>query len=222
MRRVKDFSDIPLLFAEGENDMGAPKKTRAELLDKFIQFVWDYQQKHNGETPTLVTVGQNIGIKGGGEGYYTSILIDEGRLNRISVRPFRATITDHPKNTSAIGRYKRLLAKKEAFEAAERERIRAEQASNAEASQRAEDKEAVFAAISDSVDVQKAPALAEERPAIPLAPLVKVADRYVGASDQYRAAQRALKTEMPRLIKFADERDLVFELLNRGYTVKKN
>jgi hypothetical protein len=31
-----------------------------------------------------------------------------------------------------------------------------------------------------------------------------------------------VKAEMPKLLKIADERDLVLELVNRGYTVAKN
>lgn len=235
MRGVKDLSDIPLLFAEGEIDMGAPKKTRAELLDKVIQFIWDYQEKHNGETPQQTVIERHVGIKGSGGFYYIALLVEEGRLNKISSRPFRVTITSHPKNASAINRFKRLRQKQEEHDEQERQRIREEQERNATAEQMQNDKAAVFAAASETMvaENENAPA---EKPAIPLnqektesrawdrqlSSLVQSADRYVTASDQYRAAQRALKSEMPRLIKFADERDLVFELVGRGYTVSKN
>jgi hypothetical protein len=227
---VHDFRDIPLLFVEGEVDMGAPKKTRAELLDKIIQFIWDYQDKHNGETPSQVLIERHAGIHTNGGSYYMAMLVDEGRLNKISSRPFRVTITEHPANKKAIDRFKRFRERMERADEAERQRIREEQEHNAVAEQRQSDRDAVFASADDTMVVEDRPAPAPERPAIPLenrgehqtiAPLVAKAARYVDTNDQHRVALRELKTEMGRLIKLADERDLVFELVGRGYTVSK-
>jgi hypothetical protein len=234
MRGVKDFSDIPLLFVEGEVDMGAPRKTRAEKLDQIIQFIWDYQDKHEGATPSQTLITRQCGLVSGGGFYYINLLIDEGRLNKIASNPFRATITDHKDNKRAIERFQRIRKLREQEEERERDQIRERQAQEAETGQRADDKQALLETVTDTAVAEDrspppSPTPAPERPLTYLekhmgpqvAPLIGKADRYVTASEQYRTAQRELKTEMPRLIKFADERDLVFELVSRGYTVSK-
>jgi hypothetical protein len=45
--------------------------------------------------------------------------------------------------------------------------------------------------------------------------------RYVDARRDLQAAQREIKTAMPQMIKVAETRDLVHELLERGYVVSK-
>jgi hypothetical protein len=237
--RVHDFRDIPLLFTEGEDKMGAPKKTRAELLNKIVQFIWDYQQKHNGETPALGVIGTHVGVKAEGMGYYAAILVDEGRIDRIGVRPFRVSITDHKENKRAITSYQRLLAKKEQHEAEERDRIRERQGEERVAEQRTSDRETVLAAASDTVvDDRPPPSKAPEtrtfdRPAIAGAwerqtgtgpqqdPDALKVERFNDAQARVREVNREVKALMPKLLKIADERDLVFELISRGYTVKR-
>jgi hypothetical protein len=231
MERVRSFDDIPLLFvSEGEEEMGATRKKTPERLDKIIQLIWDYQDKHNGETPTMTFIGNHIGVQATGVGYWINLLVDDGRLDRISSRPFRTTITEHPKNKSAIDRWKRLRAIKERDEEAERDRIREEQARTAQTEQRERDRATVLEAAVDQVAApsQRPPSEMEiwERqtgrtPTKP-DPLIGAIDSYATKRSDYYAAQRAVKAEMPKLLKIADERDLVLELVNRGYTVAKN
>lgn len=237
--RVHDFRDIPLLFTEGEDKMGAPKKTRAELLDKIIQFIWDYQDKHAGDSPKLEVIGRHVGIKAEGVGYYAAILVDEGRLNRISVRPFRATILEHKDNKRAIDRWKRLRARVEEADAREREQIRERQGAEQITDQRQTDRAAALALVGDTVVAESPPpspspeARTFERPAIARSwdrqmgtgqqqdpDAVKV-ERFNEAQSRVREVNREVKALMPKLLKIADERDLVFELISRGYTVKK-
>lgn len=236
---VRDFSDIPLLFVvdEGEKKVPGQRKTTPEKLDKIIQFVWDYQDKHNGITPTLENIGRHVGISGQGTGYFVNILIDDGRLNKISGRPFRATIVeDHPKNRSAIMRFKRIREKIEQAEEAERNRIREEQAQLVRADQREADKQALFSAVEPAQvrDEVTAEVKTMERPAIataweeqtdtrqrPLSPEAQTVQRYSDAETRRREVTREVKQMMPKLLKVADERDLVYELVTRGYTVSR-
>lgn len=235
--RVRDLRDIPLLFTEGEDEMGAPKKTRAQLLDKIIQFIWDYQDRHNGETPKLEVIGRHVGVAPSGMGYYAGILVDDGRINRISVRPFRATLTTHKDNQRAIESFKRLRDRIERANEHEREQIRERQEQERVTEQRVADKSAVFAAAGDTV-VDTLPVQTTvaplERPAIAknwdrqmgLAPHSQTADgqkldAFDDAQARLRAVNKEVKSMMPRLLKIADERDLVFELVSRGYRVDK-
>jgi hypothetical protein len=236
MERVRDFRDIPLLFTEGEGKMGSVRKTTPERLDKIIQFTWEYQQKHNGETPTLEVIGRHVGVAAQGMGYYATMLVDAGRIDRISVRPFRATINmHHPANVKAIERYKRLLAKKEEHEENERQRIRNEQDHVRASEQLTSDREAIFevagagTVVADraEAEVRHAPETrsfmaSDNRPPAPMQdPDVAKVHRFNEAHSEVRAANRDIRQLMPRLLKIADERDLVMELINRGYTVKK-
>jgi hypothetical protein len=220
---VRDFKEIPLLFVkEGDEEVTGRRKTTAEVLDKIIQFIWDYKQRHNDETPAASVVERHVGGVGRGSIYYfMSMLVDEGRLNKISSKPFRVTISSHPKNASAIERFKRLLAKKEQVEAEERDRIRAEQEQTREVEQREADRQALFSAtaVSDNANAEVA---VKERPAPSTQDaIIPATERFLNAGREYRAASRDLKMDMPRLLKIADERDLVYELVSRGYTVAR-
>jgi hypothetical protein len=160
-------------------------------------------------------------------------LVDEGRINRIGVRPFRATITNHIANTRAIDRWKRLRARLEAADAAEREQIRERQERERAAEQHQSDKEAVFAVAADSVVVDKPSTdRVPERAASavnwgrqtgpepqPTSPEAQSIQRFTDTQSRVREVNREVKAMMPRLLKIADERDLVFELISRGYTV---
>ena len=126
---VRALDEIPHLFletAEGEEIMPNWKRTE-ERLDKAIQFIWNYQRLHGGDTPKMLTIGQNIGINDWktGTSYFIAKLVDAGRLDKISSQPFRASINmNHPKNRSAIHRFQRLLEKQEQAEAEERQHSR--------------------------------------------------------------------------------------------------
>lgn len=224
---VRDLRDIPLLFVnEGEEKMTGLRKTTPEILDKIIQFIWDYKQKNNDVTPAASVVERNVGNMASGSIYYfMTMLVNDGRLNKISSKPFRVTITDHPKNTKAIERFKRLLAKKEEFEAQERERIRAEQEKSRTDEERERDRQALFSAVEPAPaqrDENRGEVVVMERPPVPVETALRSnVDRFLGTSAEYRAASRDLKKDLPKLLKIADERDLVYELVSRGYTVSR-
>jgi hypothetical protein len=253
MNRVKSLDDIPLLFVpttpeeEKGNTMGATFKRTHEKLDKMVQFIWDYQRQHNGETPKMITIGTHVGITNPGvsTSYFIAKLVDEGRINKISPRPFRCTINEnHPLNKRAINGFKKLLAAREEAEEAERQRIREQQA----AWKQQEDRTAVF----EAVEAEQVPAsrVHDARPTERPAPLPSVAFaprtnaaavvqrtandvtpvngepgdtifRFNEARAELRDAQKAIKTAMPQMIKVAETRDLLTEIVERGYVVSK-
>jgi hypothetical protein len=251
MNRVKALDDIPLLYLrndneEGEEKMGYERKNTPERLDKMIQFIWDYQRRHDGDSPKMVTIGTHIGVSSPETAttFWINKLIDEGRLNKISSRPFRVTITEHPANTKAIERFKRVLVARENAEEQERQRIRERQETDRQREQHEADRQAVFAAAEAEVTAETPPAavLQDARPTVPtplpsraFAPRAEVTrrepqvnddhgdrvSRYVDARRDLQAAQREIKTAMPQMIKVAETRDLVHELLERGYVVSK-
>jgi hypothetical protein len=231
---VRDLRDLPLLYVvKGEDDMGAPKKTRAELLDKIIQFIWDYQDRHGGDTPQQNVVARHVGVDPGGIGYYIAILVDEGRLNKISPRPFRVTITDHKDNQKAIDRFKRIRERLERADALERDRIREEQGQLRETEQRETDRSAALALVAEAPAPASSDTVVVERPAIarnwdrqlqPPAAKHETEDRldqFTDAHARVREINKEVKAMMPKLLKITDERDLVFELVSRGYRVDK-
>lgn len=236
-RSVRDLRDLPLLYVvRGENEMGAPKKTRAELLDKMIQFIWDYQDRHNGETPMLNVVGRHVGVEHAGVGYYINLLVDEGRLSRIGARPFRVTITEHKENQKAIDRFKRIRERLERADEAERQRIRNEQEHLRESEQRAEDSTAALNLVGDDTVVADRSKTEVEVTPFRMSEVGKVArnwgrqshseamtpiERFDDAQARVREVNREVKAMMPKLLKITDERDLVFELVSRGYRVDK-
>jgi hypothetical protein len=111
----------------------------------------------------------------------------------------------------------------DAADARERERIRENQEHERENEQRASDREAALALISD---VSEAPTVSSApmpaRRTVSPDPIIAAVDSYSRNRSDYYAAQKAVKAEMPKLLKIADERDIVFELVSRGYTVAKN
>lgn len=235
MPPVKDLKDIPYLFVtereEGkERKMGFTRKSTPERLDKIICTIWDYQQKHNGETPTMTFIGNQIGVHAQGMGYWINMLVDEGRINRIGERPFRATITDHKDNTKAISRFISLRGRKEALEAEERDRIRERQEEERRSEQlRTDHAKVLDAAKAELVPVQEAysEVSAPERSLpTPVERPAMFADAtafgsYDAARKQLRDEGRRLKPLMPSVIKLAETRDLMLELIERGYQVSK-
>lgn len=240
MNRVKSLDDIPLLYVpptpeEKGTDMGATYKRTHEKLDKIIQFIWDYQRQHNGETPKMVTIGTHLGITNPevSTSYFIAKLVDEGRIHKISSRPFRATINDdHHLNKKAINSWKRLLEAREKAEEEERQRIRERQATE----RQQEDRAAVF----EAVEAEQVPAAAihdarpEPRTTAPLPSQawreptpqaingeVDTVFRFNQARTELRDAQKAIKAAMPQMIKVAETRDLLSEIIERGYVVSK-
>jgi hypothetical protein len=233
-RSVRALSDIVELYTvqeEGAEDMGAPRKNRAERLDKIIQFIWDYQDRHAGLSPTLEVIGRHVGISAQAIGYYITILVDEGRLDRITVRPFRGRIIESNKqNQKAIDRFKRLREKMDEHHAEERDRIREEQERLARADQREKDRTAALALVETKPEVESIPSSfnVSERPAIArnwerqMHPeTMTTMERYDQAQADLKSVNKEIRMMMPRLLKVADERDLVLELVNRGYRVDK-
>lgn len=199
--------------------MGATRKSTPERLDKMIQFIWDYKRQHNGETPSQMLIGKQIAVDPTGVGYWVSLLVAEGRLHKISPRPFRCMIIDsHPKNKDAIRRFERILARVESEHAAERDGIRAEQARNGATEQAESDTNAAL----EMVDAAKADVV----PA-PTVPVVTLPTRNFDP-EPYRAAravlvdrQKEIKSMLPVWVKLAETRDLLCELVERGYAVSR-
>lgn len=234
--KVRALSDIVDLFVmeEGEKNMGGPKKTRAELLDKMVQFIWDYQDRHGGDTPRVNVIERHLNIANAGGGYYIAILVDQGRINKISSHPFRVTITDHPLNLKAIDRFKKIRERLERADENERKQIRERQEREAAEEQRATDHNAALALVgqphSDTVVADTpAPVKVFERPAIarswerqmdPNSETDRLTE-FTNAHTRVREINKEVKALMPKLLRIADERDLVFELLSRGYRVDK-
>lgn len=219
LRSVKSLDDIPELFVtKGENEMGWTRKNTPEKLDKIIQFIWDYQDKHNGDTPNVSVIGRHVGIDPTGMGYWITMLVDQGRLDKISSRPFRATITPNPKNASAIDRFKRIRERIAQSEAEERDRVRAEQDEQRQREQTLENRNAALSLSEPAVlsETVTAEVVHDDR--------VQPDDRlfkFTDAHARVREVNREVKALMPKLLRVADERDLVFELLTRGYRVDK-
>lgn len=121
---VHSLRELPLLYMTGENDMGFKHKKTDEVLDRIIQVIWHYQQTHNNETPTQQFIFNELvegkllgGASPSSMTWYTRLLIDDDRIEKISSRPFRVTIRQHPKNRSAILRASRALEAQAALEA---------------------------------------------------------------------------------------------------------
>jgi hypothetical protein len=203
-------------------------KRTEERMDKAIQFIWNYQRYHGGDTPNMVTIGQNIGISDWKTG--TPYLI---------ARPFRATINmNDPKNKAAIHRFQRLLEKQEQAEAEERQRILERQNTDRILKQRQEMSAAV------TPETQKSSA-ARSRDASPstaalwhhhgtgggqLAQAIEAEGngenvdticRFNEARISLRDAEKLIRQAMPQMIKVAATRDLLNELVERGYVVSK-
>lgn len=195
--------------------MGATRKSTPERLDRLIQFIWDFQQKHDGETPSQALLAKHNDIGASGVGYWINLLVDQRRLHKISVRPFRATIKDHPQNTTAIDRFKHIRERVETLHAEERERIREGPAASADVAEVAQDKEAVFA----SMPPRTAPSSTTVPQPQPCA--APVVEKYTVARAALVAAQKEVKAAMPQMLKIAESRDLVHELVERGYIVSK-
>jgi hypothetical protein len=235
MNRVKDFQDLPELFieeTEKEKTMGATHKKTAQTLDKMVQFIWDYQDKHEGATPTLTTVANHVGVKNSASAtYFMNKLVDDGRVDKISSMPFRVSITDHKDNQRAIASFQRLRAMKEQFEDGEREKIRAEQDRLKRADEREANKTELYAAHNTQVterptETIMAPTTTTPAPGFatrvrPENPTTEPIGRFLAARQEATLADRDIKSVMPQLIKVADTRDLMFELVTRGYVVSK-
>lgn len=248
MNRVHSFADIPQLYViEGESTMGATRKNTPERLDKIIQSIWNFQDRHKGSTPTLTMIENEVGIAPQGGGYWINMLVDQGRLDKISGRPFRVTITDHPANTKAIEHFKGIRRKMDEHDEQERDRIRQDQERLRRADEREQSRQAVFAAMEDAAagPSPTATVLQDERPTVnnsrPLlltkkveAPVVEphvetpvesthedAVERFTRTRTEARDASKAVKAAMPQMLKVADTRDLVYELVERGYVVSK-
>lgn len=95
--------------------MSGRRKTTPEVMDRIIQIIWHYQALHRGLTPNYGVIANELG-----DGWaanrlapYISNLEKDGRLEKHHVRPFRATILSHIKNTAAVRRYERFLRKQD-------------------------------------------------------------------------------------------------------------
>lgn len=234
---VKTFEEIPFLFSdnEEENDMADGRKGHTKIKkkdipahkDRIIQFIWDYQQKHSGDTPTNTAIAQHMGQTPGPMRLWLNRLYDDKRIDIIATNPLRITVLDHAKNTNAIERFKRLSKMREEHEEREREQIRERQAQDKaaeEAMAEQERRNAVSAELLGNT-LNEAPPKADfempqTRPAND-----PVSDAVVGYTRAARASEEMepyIKAVMHRLLPLAESRDMVAELVERGYTVTKN
>jgi Mn-dependent DtxR family transcriptional regulator len=240
MNKVTTLQDIPELLLDDTllketpkmktpGTRGPAKKTLI-ALDKMVQFIWDYQQKNGGDTPKLTTIAQNAGVTNPSSAtIFMNRLIDDGRVNKISSMPFRVTLTDHPANRRAIESFKRLRAAKETFEAQERDRIRARQTEEAAITQLEQDKQALFTAADTQLMEKPATVPTMEQPygKTEQEPVARTTDphaavaRFLAARQETTLANKDLKRVMPQLVKVADTRDLMVELIERGDVVSK-
>lgn len=244
--RVKSLRDLPKLFAKPERTktMGVTRHKTPERLDKIIQFIWNYQRNHAGESPpSLKMISENlpeiISMR-----WYIGLLEQEGRLEIVGVRPLKVVINrDHPKNKAAINRFMKLLERAEALEAAaapqpvtveeEHQAIVAREAETATADQ-VETDHLSEQEFHDWAAEKEEPSLETmlhnwgEAP--PAQDTVRTMEEHQLSRSITRAteAQRTLDREntvigsaMPQLLKIADTRDLLSELVERGYVVSK-
>lgn len=118
---VHGFHNLPELFGgKAEFIMGFTHKNTAERLDKFIQCIWHYQQLNNGDTPKQSVIANELGFPEGRVSHYLNLLIKDDRIERISARPWRVRILEHPKNRAAIRRLQKALDAAAAIEAQQR------------------------------------------------------------------------------------------------------
>lgn len=90
--------------------MGFTHKKTDERLDKIVQTIHHFQNLNNGDTPKQRVIGNELGIPEGRINHYINLLESDKRIERISIRPWRVRLLDHPKNRAAIRRLERALA----------------------------------------------------------------------------------------------------------------
>lgn len=207
---VKDMRDLAQLFAtkEGGDDMPTLFKKTPARLDAIIQVIWHYQHINNGLTPPVGLIETESDIPFGAFSHYRTILENSGRVDIISRRPFRAIIkSQEPHNKAAIARKRRELEKlglaphqiapELPFKGCPDE---------FESAQPAQDPQATL--------------VAESVPSIDTA-MVAAASQWSDASDAFLDAKTKVRQLLPRLLKVAEVRDLIHELVERGYVVSK-
>lgn len=238
MATVKAFSDLLMIY-EKENEMGRVAAKEIPIRkDKIVQFVWDYQQKHDGDTPHMGLIGNMLDIVPTAARNWVARLVDDDRVELISTNPLRIRLLDHPKNTAAIERYKRLLAAKEKHEESEREQIRNRQQHEAKEAKKTADREAVLnEPLSDEeretaakriIEAQRngrdIPTATTETTTMTTTPATPdVVDRvnsYARTAMDLTQEETLMRAVMPELLPLADDRDLVMEMLKRGYAVQ--
>ena len=207
---VKDMRDLAQLFAtkEGRDDMPKMFKKTPARLDAIIQVIWHYQHINNGLTPPVGLIETESDIPFGAFKHYRTILENSGRLDMISTRPFRAIIkSQEPHNKAAIARKRRELEKLGlAPHQLEPELPFQGRPDEFEPTQPEQDPRVTL--------------VAESVPSIDTA-MVAAASQWSDASDAFLDAKAKVRQLLPRLLKVAEVRDLIHELVERGYVVSK-
>lgn len=110
---VKSFAELPALMNHRtEPKMGYPRKKTPAMMDRVVQIIWHFKHLHGEtETPSTSLIGNELGITPSGVGPYITKLEEQGRVDRIQMRPMRVTLLDHPMNKRAIKLYQRELEK---------------------------------------------------------------------------------------------------------------
>lgn len=207
---VKDMRDLAQLFTtkEGGDDMLKMFKKTPARLDAIIQAIWHYQHIHNGLTPPVGLIETESDIPFGAFRHYRTILENSGRLDMISTRPFRAIIkSQEPHNKAAIARKRREL---------EKLGIAPHQIAPELPFKGCPDE---FESAQPAQD-PRVTLVAESVPSIDTA-TVAAASQWSDASDAFLDAKAKVRQLLPRLLKVAEVRDLIHELVERGYVVSK-
>lgn len=184
--------------------MGYTRKNTPERLDKLVQFIYHYQQQHAGETPSRSVIANNTDIPADSVSWFIKLLVDDNRLERISNKPWRVRLLEHPKNRAAIRRLEKALAAATEAEQAAAANVPAD-----------EPLEAPPVATSDAAPVPPTPAPAENYPpqhGMNWNEAATIIARHGGDLDLIASTF---------IIRTAKNGDLLAELIDRGYTVSK-
>lgn len=206
---VKTLRDLPKLFTtKGDDDMPKMFKKTPARLDALVQNIWHFQQLHQGATPTGTLLEHGVDLPAGSFTYYRNLLEMDERIALISHRPLRVTLKlSHPKNKAAIARKLRELEK---LDQAPRQ-IAPELPFEGSPEPDTALVTAAYAVVNT---------LGSQAPDVDNA-TVAAASTYAEATDVLADAKVRVRQMLPRLLTMAEARDLIHELVERGYVVSK-
>lgn len=207
-KSVRHLSDILQLYKSPTttnleyNQMGYPRKTRAATLNRIIEFIWSYQQTHHGDTPTTAVSARELELSSSSLHYYLGVLAESGRIDRVSIRPPRIFITQHPLNLEVMQTW---VAKQPAVADA----------------QLTEKRAALQSTVEPAANV---PSSSAENVAVPAqpTPLAEAINARTALQAQLTNTTEWLKPNMRDLLPLTDTRDLIFELISRGYAIEQS
>jgi len=211
---VKSFAELPALMNHRtEPKMGYPRKKTPAMMDRVVQIIWHFKHLHGEtETPSTNLIGNELGITPSGVGPYITKLEEQGRVDRIQMRPMRVTLLDHPMNKRAIKLYQRELEK-------------AHKPLDMPKPKPSDDVIVVDAPAEQLREVADKLSAAIEPPQPPTTPYPAVNTRpmnWAEAETIIRQHGGDLESiARSYIMNTANPGDLLFQLLDRGYTVHK-